>query len=237
MRTVAAVVESALRTLAGKGVAVTGAGRTDRGVHATGQVISFSLPREWEARRLRLALAANLPRDVAVRDVTEVGAEFSARRGALSRTYVYAIESGERSPLVASFAWCVARPLDLGAMQAAASSLLGERDFRSFCALPERGGTVREVTALSLERIGDLVRLSITAPGFLRHMVRTIVGTLVECGSGRRDPNTIASVLAARDRRAAGANAPPQGLYLAGVRYDGYDSYREPPVTHRFEQR
>ncbi|HEY5350704.1 MAG TPA: hypothetical protein VIJ64_13250, partial [Candidatus Lustribacter sp.] len=145
---------------------------------------------------------------------------------------VYAIlNRTDRSALLAHRAYHVYRsPLDLDAMGAAASPLLGERDFRSFCGtLPDGGITVRTVRELTIEPRGELVRVQISADGFLHRMVRTIVGTLVECGLGRRDPATMPAILAACDRTAAGLTAPAHGLYLAGVRYDTYNSYAEPP--------
>ncbi len=228
-RTVAGVLEDALADVFGERVAITGAGRTDTGVHATGQVISFALPRPFPLERLAIALQTCLSRDVSVRDVAKAPAEFSARHSARTRTYVYAVlNDREPSALLARYTWHVRRALDLAAMREAAGHLTGERDFRSFCALPESGATVRRLDDITIESHGNLVRLSVTANGFLHHMVRTIAGTLVECGHGRRDPASIPGVIAALHRSAAGMNAPPQGLYLAGVRYDDYDSYREP---------
>ena len=231
MRTVAGVVEDALAEMFGERVAITGAGRTDTGVHACGQVISFALPRPFPIDRLAIALSHGLPRDVSVRDVTIVDASFSARFSARSRRYVYALLCRpDPSALLVRYAWHVRRPLDVSAMQSASAHLVGEHDFRSFCgALPESGQSVRRVSHLALERRGELLRIEIVADGFLHHMVRTIVGTLVECGRGRRDPGSLPEVLAARNRAAAGLTAPPHGLYLAGVTYeDGYDSFREP---------
>jgi tRNA pseudouridine38-40 synthase len=123
--------------------------------------------------------------------------------------------------------------MDMDRFREGAAHLLGEHDFRSFCGmLPESGPTIRTVKKLIAERDGDMIRVEIRADGFLHRMVRTIVGTLVECAIGRRDPSTIPQTLRARDRASAGLTAPPQGLYLAGVRYrDGFDSYREPPIT------
>ncbi len=157
---------------------------------------------------------------------------FSARFSASERTYVYAVlNRSERSAPLARYAYHVPHPLDLDAMQAACAHLVGEHDFRSFCGiLPETGPTIRRVNHLSIGRQGSLVRVEITAGGFLHHMVRTIVGTLLECASGRRLPGELPDVLAALDRRAAGSTAPGHGLYLAGVRYDGYDSFAEPPL-------
>jgi len=214
-------------------IKITGAGRTDTGVHASGQVISFHTSRSFPFERLAIALNSNLESDLSVRDVTVVDAQFSARFSARERTYVYAIlNRRDRSALLAHRAFHVYRNLDLDAMLRAAEYLVGEHDFRSFCGtLPEGGGTVRRVNWLAIENRDDLVRLQISADGFLHRMVRTIVGTLVECGIGRRDPNALPGILTARNRAAAGLTAPAHGLYLAGVKYeDGYDSYAEPPV-------
>jgi tRNA pseudouridine38-40 synthase len=213
---------------------VTGAGRTDAGVHATGQVVSFSTDRSFPFERLCVAANALLGAGICVRDAAVVEPVFSARFSARERTYVYAILArSDPSPLLAGYACHVRLPLDAGRMREAAAQLLGEHDFRSFCGvLPDGGVTVRSVRRLSVERCGDLIRIEIAADAFLHRMVRTIAGTLIECGSGRRDPQDIPAILAARDRRAAGFTAPPHGLYLAGVRYaDGYDSFREPPLT------
>ncbi len=195
-------------------------------------MISFSTVRDFPFHKLAIALNSSLGADISVRDVAIVGDEFSARFSARARTYVYAIlNEGDRSALDARRAYHVYAPLDLERMRAAASQLVGTHDFRSFCGvLPEGGVTVRTVTSLDIERHERYVRVQISADGFLHRMVRTIVGTLVECGRDRRDPTTIAHILDTRAREAAGITAPAHGLYLAGVRYaDGYDSYREPP--------
>jgi len=134
--------------------------------------------------------------------------------------------------LLARRAYHVYRPMNLEPMRIAARHLIGEHDFRSFCGvLPEGGGTTRVLKSLEIESRGPYLRFDIAADGFLHRMVRTIVGTLVECGRGRREPHSMPSVLGALRREAAGVTAPACGLYLAGVKYrDGYDSYREPPI-------
>ena len=233
LRTIAGELERALGSLFEEEIKISGAGRTDTGVHASGQVVSFTTSRSFPFERLAIALNSVLPHDLSVRDVTLVPPEFSARFSARERTYVYAIlNRRDRSALLAHSAYHVYRArLDLAAMRVAAEHLIGERDFRSFCGvLPDGGITVRTVRSLAIEMRGDLVRVQISADGFLHRMVRTIVGTLVECGLGRREPDALPSILAARARRAAGLTAPAHGLYLAGVRYDGYDSYAEPPL-------
>lgn len=231
MRTVAGVLEAALSSLFNEAVKISGAGRTDTGVHATGQVVSFSTRARFPFERLIVALNSALPGDLSVRDYAIVDSEFSARFSARERTYVYAILNRPApSAILARYAYHVWSPLDVTPMLRGADSLLGERDFRSFCGtLPEGGITVRTVRRLEIVQRGDLLRIDIAADGFLHRMVRTIVGTLVECGTGKRDPATIPSVIEARDRASAGHTAPAHGLFLAGVRYvDGYDSFSDP---------
>jgi tRNA pseudouridine38-40 synthase len=232
-RTVAGELERALGKLLEEPVKITGAGRTDTGVHASGQVISFRTTRSFPFDRLAVAMNSTLPDDVGIRDVTLVPSNFSARFSAQERTYVYAIlNRSSRAALLAHRVFHVyRRSLDLEAMRAAAGYLTGEHDFRSFCGVvPESGITVRTVSSLEISAHGELVRVQISADGFLHRMVRTIVGTLVECGLGRRDPATMPAILDACDRGAAGLTAPPAGLYLAGVSYDGYDSFEMPPI-------
>lgn len=237
MRTVAGELERALSGLLRHAVKITAAGRTDAGVHATGQVVSFKTETAFPFERLAIALNTALPKDVSVRDVAVVDEQFSARFSAIERAYVYAIYNArEPSSLLARYAYHAWRAIDLDRFLDGAQHLLGEHDFRSFCGmLPESGPTIRTVKRLTAQRRGDLIRFEIRADGFLHRMVRTIVGTLAECGAGRRDPADIPRILQARDRAAAGLTAPPQGLYLAGVRYnDGYDSFAEPPITSAF---
>ncbi len=220
--------------LLGPEVKITAAGRTDAGVHATGQVVSFRTQAAFPFEKLAIALNSELSKDVAVRNVARVAPEFSARFSAVERTYIYAIYNrSEPSPLMARWAYHVWRPMDLDAFLRGAQHLIGEHDFRSFCGmLPERGPTIRTLRHLSARQSGDLIRIEIRADGFLHRMVRTIVGTLTECATGKRDPDSIPETLAAKNRSACGLTAPPQGLYLAGVRYkDGFDSFKEPPVT------
>lgn len=234
LRTVAGEFERALGKMFAHPVKITAAGRTDAGVHATGQVVSFKTQAAFPFDRLSVALNSALPDDIGVREVAVVSDDFSARFSALERTYVYAIYNArEPSPLLARYAYHAWRTIDLDRFLEAAQNLLGEHDFRSFCGmLPETGPTIRTVNLLDARRLGPLIRVEIRADGFLHRMVRTIVGTLVECGTGRRDPADMVRVVHARDRAAAGLTAPANGLYLAGVRYkDGYDSFKEPPVT------
>jgi tRNA pseudouridine38-40 synthase len=241
VRTVAGVLEAALSRLFSETVKITGAGRTDSGVHATGQVVSLITACAMPVERMELALNSLLPADCSVREIRIVEDGFSARFSAIERTYVYAIlNRTQRSALLERYAWHVARPLDLEAMQAAAQQVLGEHDFRSFCTPSAAGSaddpasTVRNVTRLWIERRERFVRVEVAANAFLHRMVRSLVGTLTEVGKGRRRAAEMGSILAAGDRSAAGPAAPARGLYLAGVRYArGYDSYDEPAVFCR----
>ncbi len=214
-------------------IKVTGAGRTDAGVHASGQVVSFAASRPFELERLMLALNALLPRDCSVRDAAEVDGDFSARFSALERTYVYAVlNRRERSALLARYAYHVARRLDLDAMRAAGACLAGEHDFRPLIA-GAMGPAVRRIVRLEIEPRGDLLRIEVAAKAFLRHMVRALVGALVEVGGGRRGPEELAAGLRQPERAIGAATAPAHGLFLAGVRYAGYDSFAEPPPFGR----
>jgi tRNA pseudouridine38-40 synthase len=222
MSTVQGVLQAVLAQMAGERVTVMGAGRTDAGVHASGQVASFAAALRLDGPTLRRALNANLPRDITVREAVEVAPGFDARRSARSRTYRYTLLRREApSALWARFSLHVSRPLDLQAMRAGAGLLLGTQDFSAF-----RAGTctartpIRTVHEAVWSRCGDLWRFRIRANAFLQQMVRILVATLLEVGHARHPPEWIAEVLASRDRRAAGKAAPPQGLCLVAVEYD-----------------
>jgi tRNA pseudouridine38-40 synthase len=233
LRTIAGELEAALSRLFHEAVKITAAGRTDAGVHASGQVISFRAERAFPIERLRLALNASTPRDLAVRDAALVADTFSARFDALERVYDYLILNRRfPSALWRTRAWHVPRAIDDERFAAAAAPLLGEHDFITYCGeLPERGGTVREVREIALERREDLLRVTVRGNAFLHRMVRVIVGTLVGCATGYRDVAFARRALELRERGAAGATAPAHGLYLAGARYADLDTYR--PVELR----
>jgi tRNA pseudouridine38-40 synthase len=214
-------------------IKVTAAGRTDAGVHAVGQVISFQAHDRFPVERLAIALNSALPADLSVRDAVRAPPGFSARLSAVERAYTYLVwNRAEPSAPARRWSHFEHRRLDLEAMRAAAQTLLGRHDFVSFCGVePDFGDTVRTVNALDIERDGALVRLHVRGRGFLHRMVRIITGTLLEMGSGRRDPAEMPVILAARDRRAAGLTAPPQGLFFVEVRYPDFSSR---PAEARF---
>ena len=221
---VQALIEEALHALDEGDVRVTGAGRTDAGVHALGQVAAFTIHRVLTADAIVRALNARLPGAIRVLAAEEVPPTFHPRFGARRKTYRYRIWKGEViSPFERLYAWHLAGALDVGAMHAAAQRLVGRHDFAAFQAAgSEVQTTEREVTASAVANrtIGDLVTYEITGTGFLRHMVRIIVGTLVEIGRGRQSIDWIGDVLASCDRTLAGPTAPPKGLFLASVEYD-----------------
>jgi tRNA pseudouridine38-40 synthase len=218
------VVERALATLhQAPPRRVTAAGRTDAGVHALGQVVSFPEVRPLPLVAYVKGMNALLPPDVAVRAASLEPDGFDARRSASGKRYRYHVDNAPtRSPISRAHAWQVFRPLDLDAMRAAAAPLVGVHDFASFQASDcEAHHAVREVRRLEVTGASAAaVELTIEATAFVKHMVRNIVGTLVEVGLGKRDAASMPALLAARDRARAGRNAPAHGLFLDRVFYD-----------------
>ena len=217
------LLEEALSGLDSRPVTVIGAGRTDAGVHALGQVAAASLERPIDADRLRRALNARLPASVRVVRAIETTADFHPRFAACAKRYRYRMWQAEvLSPFERRFVWHVPAPLDIAAMDAGARSLEGEHDFAAFQAAgSETRQTERILWSSTIRDAGDsLLVYEVRGSGFLRHMVRAIVGSLVEVGRGRHSPEWIADVLRSKDRTRAGPTAPPEGLFLVSVEYD-----------------
>jgi tRNA pseudouridine38-40 synthase len=227
-RTVAGELERALSRLFDLPVKVSAAGRTDAGVHASGQCISFAAHDAFPIDRLNIALQSALAPDVSVRDAAIAEPGFSARLSAIERYYTYAVlNRPQPSALLRRWTYLEYRTLDLERLVRAARDLVGTHDFASFCGVrPERGDTERTLHAIDVEHSGELVLLHFRGNGFLHRMVRIITGTLLEVATGRRDPESMPVVLAAHDRRTAGLTAPPQGLYFTGVRYESFTTQR-----------
>lgn len=222
-RTIQQQIEDALERMTGAFACVRGAGRTDAGVHARGQVASFRTDSAIPLRGFQRGLTALLPRDIAVVEAAEVDDAFDARRAARGKHYAYRVWNRVmRSPLEARTSWHVHRPLDLEAMRAAAALLLGEHDFSAFRASDcDRKNPVRTVRRLDVTASRPhLVTLDIEATAFLKHMVRVISGTLVEVGLGALPAAEVAAILAGGDRDRAGRTAPAHGLTLERVFYD-----------------
>ena len=220
--TIQEVVEAAVARLTGEAIALIGSGRTDAGVHALGQVANFRTQSAIPLKAFHAGLNSMLPRDIAVLEATEAPPAFHARKSARAKTYEYRIlNRGTRSPLNHNYAWWIAPHLDLAAMAGAAAALPGEHDFTAFRASgSDNKNPVRRVLAAEWrDRPGDGLVFTITATGFLRGMVRSLVGTMAEAGRGKAPPMILAELLASGARHLAGPTAPPQGLYLVEVVY------------------
>lgn len=220
-RTVQAEVEAAVGSVADGAVTVHAAGRTDAGVHAAHQVVHFDTDAGRSERQWVLGINANLPEDVAVHWAREVGADFDARRSALWRRYRYRIlERPTRSALERRHAWWLREPLDRAAMTAGAVAWLGENDFSAFRAAGcQSQSPMRRLMAVALALDGPMLALDFQANAFLQHMVRNLVGALVEIGRGVKPPSWAAALLSSGDRTLGGMTAPAQGLTLEAVAY------------------
>ena len=221
-RSVEEVIERAIAKLYGSPVRITGAGRTDAGVHARGQVASFSVERELPLKAWTAGLNALLPDDVACVRAEVAPEGFDARRSARGKRYIYSIlQTAVRSPLRHGRMWEIRRPLDVAAMREALKPLLGRHDFSAFRAAdcPAKT-TVREMRRLEIAQDGARLDVILEATAFLKHMVRNIVGTLVEVAHAKREAASMAALLGGRDRKQAGPTAPPHGLILDEVFYD-----------------
>lgn len=219
--TVQLVLEQALTRLLGETVRVRGASRTDAGVHACGQVITFTTENVIPLNRIVPALNALLPSDIAVTVADEVSLEFDPRRHARRKRYLYRILNRDLpSPFIGRYAWHLQGPLDVAAMQQAAVWLVGKHDFAAFCAAGGSAShTVREIFGLDVRQCREIIEISVSGNAFLYMMVRIIVGTLVEVGKGKLQPEQVGAILGGRDRGLAGATAPPCGLTLMTVEY------------------
>ena len=216
------VLTAAVAAFCGEAVHVQGAGRTDSGVHALGQVVHVELAKPWDADTVRDALNAHLrPHPVAVLAAEQAADDFDARFSAVKRHYLYRIVNRRADlALDAGRALRAPRPLDAAAMHDAAQRLVGRHDFTTFRAAEcQAKSPVKTLDRLDVERHGDDVRIYASARSFLHHQVRSIVGSLVQVGDGRWSADDLARALAARDRHACGPVAPPDGLYLVRVDY------------------
>ena len=217
------LLRDACARILGEPVKVTGASRTDAGVHALRQVASLATASPLEPAKLARGLNALLPQSIRVLETAEAPADFDARRSALGKRYLYLIDRGRVAhPLGRRYAWHPRFALDVDAMRSALGALRGKHDFSAFCAAPGRGRTPTcTVRSARLVARGDRAAVVLSADSFLHHMVRNIVGSLVEVGRGAQPVLWMADLLAARDRTRSGPTAPPQGLTLVRVLYGG----------------
>ncbi len=216
------VLTDAIAAFAGERVVVAGAGRTDTGVHALGQIAHVDFAKEWDVNNVRDAINFHLrPQPVAVLVAEQVAADFDARFSAVKRHYLYRIVNRRADlTLDQNRAWRVPRPLDSDAMHNAAQDLIGKHDFTTFRSTEcQAKSPVKTLDVLAIARDGDEVRITASARSFLQHQVRSMVGSLVHVGEGKWSSGDLAVALAARDRAACGQVAPPHGLYLVRVDY------------------
>ncbi len=231
--TIQGLLQDCIYRLTGERVKVIGAGRTDAGVHALEQVAAFDSGSGLHVDVIGRALNAMLPQDIRVMDAKDVEGDFHARYSARSKCYVYVLANMRDVPVFMDrYVWSITCPLDLEAMKAASACLIGRHDFTSF-----RGSgcgaknAVRTVHSLEVKKLceaaflfarfrGEFITITVEADAFLRHMVRNMVGTLVEAGRGRLSPERVKVILESRDRRLAGPTAPAKGLFLQNVSYE-----------------
>lgn len=223
--TIQGTLATAIGRLTGEKVLPQGSGRTDAGVHALAQVVTFVTESNVPTGNFLKALNDLLPPAIRVLEAAEVPADFHARKSARAKTYRYHMYRADICPpFLARYVWHFPYPLDEGAMQEAAGRVLGEHDFTSFAAVdPERDETpashVRSILASEWERQGDELVYTVRGSGFLHHMVRNLVGTFLLVGKGTLQPEDVSRILEARKRSAAGATAPASGLFLVSVEY------------------
>jgi tRNA pseudouridine38-40 synthase len=218
---VQAALEAALERISGERVTITGSGRTDAGVHASGQVVAFDLDWKHESNALRSALNVNLPLDIRVLEIDGADASFHPRFDARSRMYQYRLYTAPvADPLRRLYTWHLPYSLNVAAMQEAADQLIGTYDFSSFGSPPQGDNAIRTIILARWDRAGDELHFTIRANAFLYRMVRRIVGTLVLVGQERMTANRFRDILAACNPNSSGPTAPPHGLTLTAVSFE-----------------
>ncbi len=220
--TIQGLLEEKLSRLTGEKVHLIGSGRTDSGVHALGQVAHFKTQSPMDTRTIQKALNSLLPHDIVIQKVEEAHEGFHARKHAKSKVYEYRILNRDlQSVFQRGYAWHIRQKLNLAEMKKATQSLIGEHDFSAFRTVgsPTRTPVRRVIRAEWKRRRNGLILFEIEANGFLKQMVRSIIGTLVEIGKGKRKASDLRKVLNSKDRREAGPTAPAQGLFLKEVKY------------------
>lgn len=226
-RTVEGELNRAIEELTGEKVTVIGASRTDSGVHSMGNVAVFDTDSTIPAEKFMYAINTKLPEDISVTESKQVSSDFHPRHCNSKKTYRYKIiESRINDPLRRRFAYFCPIKLDDKKMNEAASYLIGEHDFKSFCSVHTQAETtVRTIFDAKVKRVGDEVTVEVTGAGFLYNMVRIIAGSLMEIGSGKYEPSHIKEVLEKTDRCEAGPTAEPQGLTMVGIIFEGEKGY------------
>lgn len=219
--TIEQVLNETLSSLLGEEITVTGASRTDAGVHSLGNVAVFETHTKMPAEKISFALNQRLPEDIVVQESCQVPEDFHPRFSKSRKTYEYRILNCRfRQPLERRTSYFYHYPLDVSAMQKAAAYLVGEHDFTSFASVHAQTNTyVRMIYALDVVREGDMIRIRVQGNGFLYNMVRIIAGTLIQVGAGIKKPEDMECILAGKDRELAGPTAPAHGLTMIGLEY------------------
>ncbi|MBI4633170.1 MAG: tRNA pseudouridine(38-40) synthase TruA [Deltaproteobacteria bacterium] len=220
--TIQQVLEECINRITGEDVRVNASGRTDAGVHAMNQVANFRTQSNLDTIRLCKGINSLLPKDIVIKELAEVSDSFHARFDVKSKVYMYQLFNNPVRPVLCRlYTWPIYKPLNLESMKKAAGHLLGCHDFSSFCGtgcdMENRVRTVMSAEITSFD--SGLIRINVEADGFLRYMIRNIVGTLIDVGRGKRLSDEIPGLIAAKDRRRAGMTAPAQGLFLKEVKY------------------
>lgn len=220
--TIQGKLENVLTRMCGEEIEVQGSGRTDAGVHALGQVANFHTCCELSCREMQDYMNTYLPEDIAVISVTEASPRFHSRLNAVGKVYIYrVINSTVPDVFLRRYAWEMPEQIDVDAMRQAAELLLGEHDFKSFTSTKKgKKSTVRQIHRIEIDKRGDALTFTFEGNGFLHHMVRILVGTLLEVGKGERTPESMLQILEAKSRDAAGMLVPAKGLTLSNVFYD-----------------
>lgn len=220
-RTVQGKLESVLARMTGEEIEVHGAGRTDAGVHAKGQTANVRMKTVYTAEKLKAMMNQYLPEDIEIRDVECVPERFHSRLNAVGKTYSYRLSVDDRKHVFErKYLYLYGKPLDISSMKCASGYLTGTHDFASFCANKRmKKSTVRTIESIAFEERNGILTILFTGNGFLYHMIRILVGTLLEVGEGKRSPDSMKEILNARNRQAAGRLAPAEGLTLENVFY------------------
>jgi tRNA pseudouridine38-40 synthase len=216
------LLEEAVKLITGQKVSVIGSGRTDAGVHALNQVGSFRCSTKLPVNKIFMGMNSVLPRDIVVKELEEVADDFNALRDAKSKIYVYKICNQRLRPALGrNYFWHIRYPLDIGRMKKAAKHLIGTHDFSCFCATgSDVKSRVRTIVYVEIKKFDDgLIEIKVESHGFLKYMVRNIIGTLVEVGGGKRKPEEMKTIIESKNRNIAGVTAPACGLFLMEVKY------------------
>ena len=220
INTIQSELEEALTKLNNKETSIVASGRTDRGVHAINQKAHFDLDINITPAKLKMALNSLIPNDIYVKDVKEVDSDFHARFNVKSKEYIYKINLGEYNPIEKDYIYQYGKSLNIKAMEEAIKYFIGMHNFKSLVAADDvRDNYDREIISANINVVDDIMTISFVGTGFLRYMVRNMVGLLIEIGEGKRNPSDVLTILEKEDRKASGKTAPACGLYLKNVNY------------------